>query len=73
MLVILNLHFLLHQRNLKIKLNGKRFYKVVSVKYLRIQIDKSLTWTQQINHVVLKLIKPNAMLSKLTHVLYKKS
>ena len=47
----------------------KRLYETDSVKYLGIQIDKGLTWKQQINHVALKLNKANAMLSKLRHVL----
>ena len=55
--------------NLKIKLKGKRLYEVDSVRYLGIQIDKRLTWKQQINNVALKLNKANAMLSKLRHVL----
>ena len=55
--------------DLKIKLNGKRFYGTDSVKYLGIQIEKRLTWKQQINHVAFKLNKANAMLSKLRHVL----
>ena len=55
--------------DLKIKLNGKRLYEVGSVKYLRIQIDKRLTWKQHVNHLALKLNKANAMLSKLRHVL----
>ena len=55
--------------DLKIKLNGKRLYETDSVKYLRIQIDKRLTWKQQINHVALKLSKSNVMLSKLRQVL----
>ena len=33
------------------------------------EIDKRLTWKQQITHVALKLNKTNAMLSKLRHVL----
>ena len=37
---------------------------------LRIQIDKRLTWKQQINHVAPKLNKTSAMLSKLRHVNY---
>ena len=49
------------------KLNGKRLDEVNSVIYLRSQIDKRLTWKQQINHVALKLNKANAMLSKLRH------
>ena len=36
--------------DLKIKLNGKRLYETDSVRYLRIQIDKRLTWKQQINY-----------------------
>ena len=47
-------------------------YETDSVKCLGIQIDKKLIWTQQINHVALKLNKANAMLSKLRHVLDKK-
>ena len=34
--------------------------------------DKRLTWKQQINHMVLKLNKTNAMLQKLRHVLITK-
>ena len=49
------------------KLNGKRLDEVNSVIYLRSQIDKRLTWKQQINHVALKLNKANAMLLKLRH------
>ena len=59
--------------DLKIKLNGKRLYETDSVKHLAIQIDKKLTWKQQINHAVLKLNKANAMLSKLRHILDKKT
>ena len=55
--------------DLKIKLNGKRIYETDSVKYLEIQIDKRLTWKQQINHVALTINKANALLSKLRHVL----
>ena len=53
---------------MKIKLNGKRLYETDSVKYLGIQIDKKLTWIQQIYRVALKLNKANAMLPKLRHV-----
>ena len=44
-------------------------YETDSVKYLGIQMDKRLTWKQQINHVALKLNEANDMLPKLTHVL----
>ena len=46
-----------------------RFYETDSARYLGIQIDKILTWKHQINHMLLKLNKANAMLSKLRHVL----
>ena len=43
------------------------------MKYLEIQIDKTLTWKQQINHVALKLNKASAMLSKFRYVLEMKT
>ena len=45
----------------KIKLTGKRLYEKGTVNYLGIQIDKSLTWKQQINHVAIKLNKVNIL------------
>ena len=47
--------------DLKIKLTGKRLYEKGTVNYLGIQIDKSLTWKQQINHVAIKLNKVNIL------------
>ena len=61
------------ESDLKTKLNGKRFYKTNSFKYFWIQIDEELAWKQQINHVAIKLNKGNAMLSKLRHILHKRS
>ena len=61
------------ESDLKTKLNGKRFYKTNSFKYFWIQIDEGLAWKQQINHVAIKLNKGNAMLSKLRHILHKRS
>ena len=60
--------------DLKIKLNRRRLHEKdsVSVRYLEIQIDKILTWNQQINHVAVKLCKANAMVPKLRHALDKK-
>lgn len=49
---------------MKIKVNGKRLYEPDSIKYRGIHIDKSLTWKQQINHVVAKLIKASGTQSK---------
>ena len=58
--------------DLKIKLNGIfKLYETGSFKYLRMQIDKNLTWKQQVNHVAIKLYKTNAMLSKLRYMLCK--
>ena len=72
MLLKLNLCFFLQLRkldcDLKTKLNEKRLYETDSVKYLGIQIDKKLTWKQQINHVALKLDESNVVLSKLRYV-----
>ena len=60
--------------DLKIKLNGKRLCKTDSVSYLGIQIDKTLTWKQQINHVALRLNKTNAIIVKIkTCIGYKNS
>ena len=60
--------------DLKIKLNRRRLREKDSVsgRYLEIQINKILTWKQQINHVAVKLCKANAMLPKLRHALNKK-
>ena len=59
--------------DLKKKLNGKSLYETDSVRYLGNKIDKRLTWKQQVTHVVLKLNKANAMLSKLRHALNTKT
>ena len=36
------------ESKLKIKLNGKNLYETDSVKYLGIQLDKNLTWKQEV-------------------------
>ena len=41
--------------DLKINLNGKRHYETDSLKYLGNQIDKNITWKQQINHLAINL------------------
>ena len=46
-------------------------YETDSVKYLGIQIDKSLTWKHQIINVAVEREKADAMLSKLTRGLHK--
>ena len=58
--------------DLKLTLNGKSLYERDSVKFLGGQVDKSLSWKRQINYVVFKLDKTNAMFLKLRHVLDEK-
>ena len=64
--------FTLPKKQLKIdlrtKLNG-RCYKTDSIKCLRIPIDKSVAWKQEINHVAINLNKTTSMLSKSREVL----
>ena len=50
--------------DLKLKLSGKRIYPTKSVKYLGIKIDESLTWSEHINDIAIKLKQANAMLYK---------
>ena len=58
---------------MKLKLNGKRLYTTDSVRYLGIKIDENSNWHQQINTVVVKLNKANAMLSKVRYFVDKKT
>ena len=41
--------------DLKLKLNGKRFYPIKSVKYLRIKNGEHLTWIDHINDTAISL------------------
>ena len=50
---------------LKLKLNGKGPYSAKSVKYLRIKIDESITWTDHINDINIKLNRANAITVKI--------
>ena len=60
----------LFDRDLKVKLNGKRLYESDSVKYLGIQIEKfTLAWKQKINQDAVKLNKVDPAVSKLRHLL----
>ena len=47
----------------------KGFMKQIQSNISGIQVDKRLTWKQQINDVALKLNKANAMLSKIRRAL----
>ena len=58
---------------LKLKLNGKRLYPTNSVKYLRVKIDKHMTWKPHIDEISTKLNKANAMLSKIRHFVDQKT
>ena len=58
---------------LKLKLNGKILYPTNSVNYLGINIDENLIWKQQISDTAIKINKPNDILSKLIHFIYRKT
>ena len=38
---------------LKLKLNGKTLYPTISLKYLRIKIDKNVNWKQQVSDIAI--------------------
>ena len=57
--------------DLKIKLYRKRIHASPYVKYLGVFIDENLNWKKHINEISTKLIKGNAMLSKLRHFVNK--
>ena len=56
-----------YDTDLKIKLFRKRIHASQYVKYLSVFIDENLNWKKHINQISTKLIKGNAMLSKLRH------
>ena len=56
-----------YDADLKIKLCWKRIHASQYVKYLGIFNDENLNWKKHINEISTKLIKGNAMLSKLRH------
>ena len=60
------------EATLKLKLNDKRLYSTISVKYLGIKTDENLNWHEQINNVAVKLNRANAMLSKVRQFVHKK-
>ena len=61
-----------YDADLKIKLCRKRIHISCYVnKYLGIFIDENLNWKKHINKISTKLIKGNAMLSKLRHFVNK--
>ena len=60
-----------YDADLKIKLFRKRIHASPYVKYLGVFIDENLNWKKHINEISTKLIKSNAMLSKLRHFVNK--
>ena len=60
-----------YDADLKIKLCRKRIHASQYVKYLSVFIDENLNWKKHINEISTKLIKGNAMLSKLRHFVNK--
>ena len=56
-----------YDTDLKIKLCRKRIHASQYVKYFGVFIDENLNWKKHINEILTKLIKGNAMLSKLRH------
>ena len=60
-----------YDADLKIKLYRKRIHASPYVKYLGVFIDENLNWKKHINEISTKLIKGNAMLSKLRHFVNK--
>ena len=61
------------ESTLKLKLNSKRLYTTDSAKYFGIKFEENVNWHQQINNVVVKLNRANAMLSKVRHFVDKKN
>ena len=60
-----------YDTDLKIKLSRKRIHAFQYVKYLSVFIDENVNWKKHINQISIKLIKGNAMLSKLMHFVNK--
>ena len=60
-----------YDTDLKIKLCRKRIYASQYVKYLSVFIDENLNWKKHISQISTKLMKGNAMLSKLRHFVNK--
>ena len=58
---------------LKLNFIGKRLRPVNSVKYLRIKIDENLKWKQQISDLAISLNMANTLLSKLKHIIDRKT
>ena len=51
--------------DLKLKMCGKKVYPFHHVKYLGAHLDGYLNWATHVNGLCLKVVKANAMLSKI--------
>ena len=51
--------------DLKLKMCGKKLYPSHHVKYLGVYLDEYLNWATHVNQLCVKLVKANAMLSKI--------
>ena len=61
------------EHELKIKLNGKRLYPSPYIKYLGVLLDEHLSWQPHIKELTKKLNRSNSMLSKIRHLVNKKT
>ena len=53
--------------DLKLKMCGKKLYPSHHVKYLGVYLDEYLNWATHVNQLCVKLVKANAMLSKIRY------
>ena len=53
------------ERDLRVRLCGKRLYPTETVKYLGVKIDGNLNWQCQVNDLSVKLNRANALLFKI--------
>ena len=53
------------ERDLRVRLCGKRLYPTETVKYLGVKIDGNLNWQCQVNDLSVKLNRANVLLFKI--------
>ena len=53
----------------KLKMCGEKLYPSHHVKYLGVYLDEYLNWATHVNQLCVKLVKANAMLSKIHYFL----
>ena len=52
---------------INLKLNGQKLFPTKHVKYLGVLLDENLKWNYHTENLAYKLVKANAMLSKIRH------